>query len=142
MGALAHGKKVQFRRNTSGDKAWFDLSDHRKNKPQAQKKVRNAKEGRITLDIAPPDMSFLARLAAYRTQMARLSGRESELPAEGKWTRKTLTESLLAAACDSQRAQLREMIEACGDIPSATDAGELNRYVARVFAWSEKSSRK
>lgn len=136
MDAEAYGKPVQYRRSTRGDKAWFDLSDHRK--PLDPKVRKGTKDTRLTLDLEPGDLSFLGRLAAYRTAMARLSGRESELPPEGKWTRKALAESLMAAVCNAQRAQLREMIDACGEIPDPKDIGELNRYVARVFAWSEQ----
>jgi len=140
MGAVAYGKQVQYRRSTYGGKAWFDLSDHRKQSPRP--KIRGTKETRLTLDIDPKDLTFLGRLAGYLTAMARLSGREAELPPEGKWTRKTLAESLMAEACEAQRDQLRPMLEACGDIPDPKDAGEMNRYVARVFIWSEQHAKK
>lgn len=130
-----HGKKVQYRRNMAGAKPWLDVADNRK-------KTKGAKTDRVTIDPSFDNSEFMRRDAAFKTAIAILTGREDELPEEGKWTRKTLAEAYVAAQCDARREQLQRMFDACGPLPDPDDKGELARYVARVFAWDEQNDAK
>jgi hypothetical protein len=111
------------------------LADHRK---------KTEESADYTIQVSEEDSLFLKRYAAYRTALARLTG--EKLPSEGRWSRKNLSESLLAAKCDELRDQLEEMFKACGPIPEPgadkESKAEMSRYAARVFAWAEQLERK
>lgn len=91
---------------------------------------------RLSLDISAKDFEFLERLAEYRNVLARVRAKRLKR----QWSRKSLAESFVAIQCAAARDELREMIEAVGDIPPADDIETLEKYVRKVLAWDKRNN--
>jgi hypothetical protein len=89
---------------------------------------------RLGIDLPQSEVEFIERLVAYRNLMAKVRG----MKMRRQWTRKTQTESLVSARIAEVKSQLKQMIDACGDIPDDKDEVAMRRYVEKVIAWDKK----
>lgn len=87
-----------------------------------------------TVDVSDADAVFFEKVAQYRNALAVAQGKALRR----KWTRKTITETVIAGGADSLRAQFAQMVSALGEMPDAEDETGMLRYARRVIAWSDK----
>lgn len=120
---------VQLPRSTWPEKVWLSVSG-----PSDIDETQEVE--RLSLDVVVRDFAFLTRMAAYRNALAAAQGKRLKK----KWSRKSLAESFISMQCDSMREQMREMFEACGEMPDADDTEAMERYVRKVLAWDKRSS--
>ena len=97
---------------------------------------------RLSLDVRASDYDFLTSFAAYRNALARVMGKRIRK----QWSRKQMAESFISMQVDAMRAQLAEMLKACGELPTFDSKDPKSRaamdsYVKKVIAWDAKRSK-
>lgn len=105
---------------------------------------------RIALDFREEDVVLLQQIAAFRNELARAQG----LRFERNWSRKSLAQSIISAACAEFRTELAPMFDACGAFPDVdvAEAGkrkeraslrkEMADYAKKVLTWQARQAQK
>lgn len=88
-----------------------------------------------TVDVSDRDAAFFEQVAQYRNAIALAKDGK---PLRRKWTRKTITESVISGGADSLRKQFAEMVAALGEMPDGADEPGMLRYAKRVLTWFAK----
>lgn len=125
-GDARRGSNIQSRRNTRRARPWLIVGH------PGDKNFESVY--RITLDIPRSDADFLHRYADYRNALAKVLGERLKRV----WTRKTLGEALFEKKISDEIKELREMVEACGEIPPPGDSDAMIAYAKKVVAWTER----
>lgn len=104
----------------------------------------------LNLQLKAADSLFLAQIAAYRNALATAQG----LRFERNWSRKSLAEAFITAACKELRKEMMPILKACGQLPEidldeAKSASEKARfrkamgaYAKRVLEWMAREKLK
>lgn len=126
---------MQLSERTQGGTFWLVVSD-----PLETSEVTSH---RMTVDVSAEVWEWLRSMATYRNQLAQLQAKRLRR----QWTSKAIAESLLAAAIDGVKAQMAELFERLGPVPSADDEKAVEAYAKKVLAWdsrleSEKKAKK
>lgn len=97
---------------------------------------------RLLLDVPKADADFLEQYAQYRNALAVVR----KMRVKRRWSRKSQVEAIVSEAADALRQQLADMIDAVGPMPVMDGTADENRarmekYAAKVLAWTEKNAK-
>lgn len=93
----------------------------------------------LNMQLKAADSLFLAQIAAYRNALATAQG----LRFERNWSRKSLAEAFITAACKELRREITPILRACGPMPEldldeAKSAAEKARFRKSMSAYAKK----
>lgn len=93
----------------------------------------NDPASRVTIDVPEDQVDFIDRFVLYKNEL--------EKPPRVQWKRKSVVESLVAAAvAELQTKQMKRMIRALGPLPKTEE--EMVEYVKRAKGWRERQGKK
>ena len=93
---------------------------------------------RLSLDIRLADAELIGRYAAYKNMLAELT---PDTRLKRQWSRKGMAESMLTSQVEVLKGQLKDLFEALGRFPPADDKDEMEKFVRRAIAWTQKTKK-